>query len=63
MKMKSEGGRPTKKPSKDILEKLYISEGLTAKEIAEKYGVSESTVRGWIYKARKSEREVFADEK
>ncbi len=61
MKMKSEGGRPTKRPSNDILEKLYISDDLTAKEIAEKYGVLESTVRGWIYKARKFEREGAKD--
>lgn len=63
MKKKSEGGRPSKKPSKEVLEKLYIFDGLTGKEIAEKYGVSESTVRGWIYQARKSEREGTADEK
>jgi transposase len=63
LKLKSQGGRPSKKPSNEILEKLYIDDGLTGKEIAKKYGVSESTVRGWIYQIRKSEREGSADEK
>lgn len=63
MKLKSEVGRPSKKPKKEVLEKLYIFDGLTAKEIAEKYEVSESTVRGWIYQSRKAEREGSFSEK
>lgn len=49
---KKKGGRPSKKPSIEMLNMLYQS--MTAKEIAEKYGVTESTVRSWIARARKA---------
>jgi hypothetical protein len=47
------GGRPTKYPGIDVLNKLYIIENLTASEIGVRYGVSKETVRNWIKKARK----------
>lgn len=46
------GGRPSKRPNLQMLTMLY--EQMTAKEIAEKYGVKESTVRSWIARARKA---------
>lgn len=46
------GGRPSKRPDLQMLAMLY--EQMTAKEIAEKYGVKESTVRSWIARARKA---------
>lgn len=45
-------GRPTKKPSLEMLAMLY--EHMTAKEIAEKYGVKESTVRSWLWNYRRA---------
>ena len=47
------GGRPSKRPSNEELAMLYSS--MTAKQVAEHYGVSEFTVRNWINKARKEE--------
>lgn len=47
------GGRPSKRPSNAELAMLYAS--MTAREIAEQYGVSVYTVRNWINKARKEE--------
>lgn len=48
---KKKGGRPTKKPDVQTFARLY--EQHTSKEIAEQYGVKESTVRGWAYHYRK----------
>lgn len=48
---RKKGGRPTKRPSLDMLDMLYQT--MTAKEIAEQYGVKEATVRSWISRARK----------
>lgn len=47
------GGRPSKRPTNAELAMLY--QNMTAKEVAEHYGVSEYTVRNWINKARKEE--------
>lgn len=52
---KKKGGRPSKRPSNTELSFLYQS--MTAKEVAEHYGVSVCTVRGWIIKARKEEQQ------
>lgn len=49
---RKKGGRPTKKPSLEMLAMLY--EQMTAKEIAEQYGVKESTVRSWLWSYRKA---------
>lgn len=49
------GGRPTKRPSTEQLAILY--ENKTAREIAEQYDVSTSTVRGWVRKARREEKQ------
>lgn len=58
---KKEGGRPSKRPSNEQLALLYQAN--TAKAIAEKYGVSEYTVRNWIAKARKEqEKDGMANE-
>lgn len=48
------GGRPSKRPSAEQLAMLY--ETVTAKDIAEEFGVSVSTVRGWIRKVRATAR-------
>ena len=48
---KKVGGRPSKRPSNAELAMLYSS--MTAKELANHYGVAEATVRTWIQKARK----------
>lgn len=45
------GGRPTKRPSAEVLCEMYKVH--TAKEIAEEYGVAISTVRSWICRLRK----------
>lgn len=49
--VKKKGGRPSKRPSVDMLNMLYGR--MTAREIAEQYGVKEATVRSWIARARK----------
>lgn len=49
------GGRPSKRPANAQLAMLYSI--MTAKEIAEKFGVSVYTVRNWINKAR-NEKEM-----
>ncbi len=51
---KKKGGRPSKKPPIEVLGLLY--QNMTAKEIANEYGVTESTVRSWIARARKEEK-------
>lgn len=48
---KKKGGRPSKRPDAATLAELYRTH--TATEIAEKYGVKDSTVRGWAYALRK----------
>lgn len=45
-------GRPTQKPPIEMLATLY--EHMTAKEIADKYDVKESTVRTWLWSYRKA---------
>ncbi len=46
-------GKPSKRPSVEELAKLYSK--MTAKEVAEHYGVAPSTVRAWIAHYRKQE--------
>ena len=53
------GGRPSKRPTNAELAMLYSV--MTAKEIAEKFGVSVYTVRNWINKARKEGSEEVAN--
>ncbi len=50
---KKQGGRPSRRPTNEELAMLYSR--MTAKEVAEHYGVSEYTVRTWINRARKEE--------
>lgn len=50
---KKKGGRPSKRPTNEELALMY--QMMTAKQVAEKYGVSEYTVRNWVNKARKEE--------
>lgn len=52
---KKQGGRPSKCPELTVLNELYVSH--TAREIAEEYGVSINTVRGWIRRGRQTARE------
>ena len=51
---KKRGGRPSKKPDEAQLSMLYS--GMTAKELAEHYGVSVSTVQRWIAEYRKESK-------
>lgn len=45
---KKRGRRPAvPRPTEEVLASLYSKH--TSREIAEKYGVSDSTVKGWIY--------------
>ena len=45
---KKRGRRPAvPRPTEEVLANLYSNH--TSREIAEKYGVSDSTVKGWIY--------------
>lgn len=44
-------GRPSNRPSDEELAMLYS--GMTAKELAEHYGVAVSTVKSWIASIRK----------
>lgn len=48
---KQRNGRPTKRPNLEQLKQDYAE--MTTREMARKYGVGESTVRNWIYKARR----------
>lgn len=57
---RKKGGRPSKRPTNDELAMLYSS--MTAREVAEHYGVSVYTVRNWISKARKEESEVTVND-
>ena len=47
---KKQSGRPSRKPHASVLLMLY--ENTTAREIAEQYRVSISTVRRWIRESR-----------
>ena len=53
---KKAGGRPSKCPELEKLNTLYCE--FSAREIAEFYGVSVRTVRGWVYRARKKGRKI-----
>lgn len=46
-----QGGRPTKRPSDDVLADMYRTH--TARQIADEYGVTEATVRSWIARIRR----------
>lgn len=50
--VKKTRGRVSKRPSESELSTLY--QKMTAKEIAEHYGVAHSTVRAWIAYYRKN---------
>lgn len=50
---KEGSGRPTNKPLLKDLKKDYAS--MSVKEISQKYGVKEATVKTWVYRARKGE--------
>lgn len=47
-------GRVSKRPSEQELDKLYSQ--MSAREVGEHYGVSESAVRKWIAFYRKEEK-------
>ena len=51
MLQKKNKGRTSKRPSMEELSELYSR--LTAKQIADQFGVSDSTVRHWIATYRK----------
>lgn len=54
-------GRPGKMPDEATLAELYKAyeeEGLTSAQIAEKYGVSSSTVRSWMCRYRRASGQV-----
>ena len=53
---KSPGGRSTKNPGEEVLYHLYVEQNMTARQIADKYGVAEGTVRGWLYRANKEDQ-------
>lgn len=53
--LKKATGRLSKRPAEAELSAMY--QKMTAKEIAEHYGVATSTVKGWIYSYRKQEKE------
>lgn len=48
---KEKSGRPSKRPTLAQLKKDYAK--MTVKEVAKKYEVSESTVRTWVFRARR----------
>lgn len=49
--IRKQSGRKSKKPTQSELEMLYSQ--MSAREVAEHYGVAESTVRKWIGDYRK----------
>ena len=51
--IRKQSGRKSKKPSKVELEMLYSQ--MSGREVAEQYGVAESTVRKWIGEYRKED--------
>lgn len=51
---RKKGGRPSKKPPKEVLAMLY--QRMTAPEIAKHYGVSESAVRTWLHDYRQEDK-------
>lgn len=53
---KTTRGRTTRNPGSERLYELYVVQNLTARQIAEMYGVAEGTVRGWIYRLNKEVR-------
>lgn len=55
MKNNKLGGRPSKCPDFDKLNRLYVE--FSAREIAEMYGVPYETCRGWIKRAKKHAKE------
>ena len=52
--IRKQSGRKSKKPTEAELEMLYSQ--MSAREVAEHYGVAESTVRKWIGKYRKESK-------
>ena len=58
---KKNNGRPSKRPPESVLAQEYAEH--TAKEIAEKYGVAESTVKRWISNYRKADRKELKAKK
>jgi hypothetical protein len=38
----------SERPSAETLKDLYVQQGLVSREIAERYGVHPSTIRGWL---------------
>ena len=56
MSNKKHVGRPSKRPEYSELLKLYSH--FTAKQLADVYDVSESTVRSWVCRGKAKERDV-----
>ena len=50
---KATKGKPSKRPTAEELSEMYSK--MTAKQVAEHYGVAASTVRAWIAYYRKQE--------
>lgn len=59
MLQKKKKGRISKRPKIEVLSELY--EHMTAKQIAEQFKVSDSTVRHWISDYRNQIKEVNTD--
>lgn len=47
------GGKPTCRPDAQTLDRLYKEQ--TARQIADRYGVQEVTVRAWIRRYRREQ--------
>lgn len=58
---KKKNGRPTKRPDLATLSMLYQT--MTARQIAELYCVSDSTVRSWVSRARKQQQQEQEQER
>lgn len=56
---RKKAGRPSLKPSEEELAMLY--KAMTMREVAQHYGVTEQTVKRWIYGYRREARERGED--
>ena len=56
---KKKSGRPSARPELQILSDLHST--MSTHDIAQQYNVADSTVKGWIWRAKKEQQKITTE--